>query len=179
MKTGVKIRMATALVALAAGCLLIMAALAGLLPRAGAADHRDARAFGLVSVNPGQELRLNLFSLTFTGRVRRVLVAFDVYMPAASGAAPAAAGEETSCANNLRRLRMVERRSCVVTLDPSGAATVDMPARAEAVLVRPVVDPGGFDTAESQSISSLEVREGGRTTSVINPEMIISREPHH
>jgi hypothetical protein len=153
------------------------------LERAGAADHRDRRAFGLISVNPGQDLRLNIFSLTYTARVRRVLVAFDIYAqgaPAAgSPAATGAPGDETFCMNNLRQLRFVGRHSCVVTLEPFGAATLDLPAPPEAVLVRPVVNPNGFDDAHSQIISSLEVREGGRTTHVLNPNMVIyDAQPH-
>jgi hypothetical protein len=166
MKKGVNLFKVPALVALAAGGLLMVAALGGLLPQAGAADHRDGRAFGLVSVNPGQELRLNVYSLTDTGRVRRVRVAFEVYTAAAAVVgtpAPAAPGDDASCTNNLRRLRPVERQACVVTLDPSGAATFDLPAPAEAVLVRPVVNPDGFDNAASQIISHSKcARAAGR-----------------
>ena len=70
---------------------------------------------------------------------------------------------------------MVERASCVVTLDPSGAATLDLPARAEAVLVRPVVNPDGFCDGHSQVLSSLEVREAGRTTGAVDPIMVRGR----
>src|SRR5712664_4816565 len=61
---------------------------------AGAADHFDRRGFGIVSLNPGQVARLNVFSLRINenrmgeqrsdaeeARPRRIAIAFDVYAP--------------------------------------------------------------------------------------------------
>src|SRR3989442_14053564 len=93
---------------------------------AGAADHRDRRGFGLVSMNPGQVARLNVFSLRINenqmgeqhsdaeeARPRRITIAFDVYATGPENARSSTANSDNTCAS---ALRFVTRRSCEVTL---------------------------------------------------------------
>jgi hypothetical protein len=146
---------------------------------AGAADHLERRGFGLVSVNPGQVARLNVFSLRIhenqigeqhsdaeEARPRRITIAFDVYAPSSESARPATASSDNTCATPLR---FVTRRSCEVTLPRGDAVTWDFTAPAEGAVIRAVVNPASFDP---HIISSLEIREGGRTTHFINPNII-------
>ena len=146
----------------------------------GAADHRDRRGFGLVSLNPGQVARLNVFSLrineTQTGesqsqssnaeeaRPRRISIAFDVYAPEPPSGR--AAASETSCPTPLR---FVTRKSCEVVLPRGDAVTWDFTAPAEGAVIRAVVNPASFDP---HIISSLEIMESGRTIHFINPNII-------
>ncbi|HEY8188048.1 MAG TPA: hypothetical protein VIF64_18405 [Pyrinomonadaceae bacterium] len=146
---------------------------------AGAADHRDRRGFGLVSLNPGQVARLNIFSLRINetqigenqtqsstaeeARPRRITVAFDVY---ASGPATSRGAGDTSCPSSLQ---FVNRRSCEIVLARGNAVTWDFTAPAEGAVVRAVVNPAQFDP---HIISSLEIMEGGRTMHFINPNEI-------
>jgi hypothetical protein len=146
----------------------------------GAADHRDRRGFGLVSLNPGQVARLNIFSLRINenqtaetqsnaeeARPRRISIAFDVY---ASGSetnkASAAVASDTSCP---RSLQFVTRRSCDIVLARGDAVTWDFTVPAEGAVIRAVVNPASFDP---HIISSLEIMEGGRTMQFINPNVI-------
>jgi hypothetical protein len=147
---------------------------------AGAADHRDRRGFGLVSLNPGQVARLNVFSLRINetqigeiqtqsnaaeeARPRRITVAFDVYAPAP--ATGRAAPSDTSCPSPLQ---FVTRKSCEIVLARGNAVTWDFTAPAEGAVIRPVVNPASFDP---HIISSLEIMEGGRTMHFINPNVI-------
>jgi hypothetical protein len=142
--------------------------------RAGAADHRDRRGFGLISLNPGQVARLNVFSLDVTentradseeARPRRMLVAFDVYtrQPEAGRAATGAA------ASGVTALRLAARRSTEVVLARGEAVTWDFTAPPDGAVIRAVVNP---DAHDPHLIYSLELMEGGRTTQVINPNEI-------
>lgn len=146
---------------------------------AGAADHRDRRGFGLVSLNPGQVARLNVFSLRINenqmgeqhsdaeeARPRRITIAFDVYAPGPENARTSTARSDNPCASPLR---FVTRRSCEVTLPRGDAVTWDFTAPAEGAVIRAVVNPASFDP---HIISSLEIMEGGRTTHFINPNVI-------
>ena len=144
--------------------------------RAGAADHKDRRGFGVISLNPGQVARLNIFSLDVSentrgdpeeARPRRMIVAFDVYtrLPAEAGRPVAGIGG-TSCASTLR---LLTRRSCEVVLARGEAVTWDFTAPPDGAVIRAVVDPAAHDP---HLISSLELMEGGRTTQVINPNVI-------
>ena len=143
--------------------------------RVGAADHRDRRGFGMVSLNPGQVARLNIFSLDVTENTRlasdemkprRMLVAFDVYAPQPESGRSAAVNGGGSCVGTLR---LVARKSCEVVLARGGAVTWDFAAPAEGAVIRAVVNPDAYDP---HLISSLELMEGGRTTQVINPNVI-------
>ena len=144
---------------------------------AGAADHRDRRGFGLVSLNPGQVARLNIFSLRINenqmgeqhsdaeeARPRRITIAFDVYAAGSESARPSTANSDSTCATPLR---FVTRRSCEVTLPRGEAVTWDFTAPAEGAVIR--ANPASFDP---HIISSLEIMEGGRTTHFINPNEI-------
>src|SRR6266498_5682342 len=81
----------------------------------GAADHRDRRGFGLVSLNPGQVARLNVFSLrinenqmgeqrsdTEEARPRRITIAFDVYAPGSENARQQTTNSDNTCASTIR-----------------------------------------------------------------------------
>jgi len=146
----------------------------------GAADHRDRRGFGLVSLNPDQVARLNVFSLrineTQTGenqsqgssaeeaRPRRISIAFDIYAPSPENRR--AAASDTSCP---APLRFVTRKSCEIVLPRGDAATWDFTAPSEGAVIRAVVNPASFDP---HIISSLEIMERGRTINFINPNII-------
>jgi len=145
----------------------------------GAADHRDRRGFGLVSLNPGQVARLNVFSLrineTQTGenqsqsssaeaRPRRISIAFDIYASGPENGG--AAASDTSCPTTLR---FVTRKSCEIVLPRGDAVTWDFTAPAEGAVIRAVINPASFDP---HIISSLEIMEGGRTMHFINPNII-------
>ncbi len=146
----------------------------------GAADHRDRRGFGLVSLNPDQVARLNVFSLrineTQTGanqsqssnveeaRPRRISIAFDIYAPGSENGR--AAASDTSCPTPLR---FVTRESCEIVLARGDAVTWDFTAPSEGAVIRAVVNPASFDP---HIISSLEIMEGGRTMHFINPNII-------
>lgn len=147
---------------------------------AGAADHRDRRGFGLVSLNPGQVAHLNVFSLRINetqagenqtqssnaeeARPRRISIAFDIY--AASPESGRAAASDASCPTPLR---FMTRKSCEIVLARGDAVTWDFTAPAEGAVIRAVVNPASFDP---HIISSLEIMEGGRTTQFINPNVI-------
>ncbi len=144
---------------------------------AGAADHRDRRGFGLVSLNPGEVARLNVFSLRINEtqigenqnqtnaeevRPRRITIAFDNYAPESGRAAPG----DTSCPTPLQFMR---RKSCEIVLARGNAVTWDFTAPPEGAVIRAVVNPATFDP---HIISSLEIMEGERTTHFINPNVI-------
>ncbi len=146
---------------------------------AGAADHRDRRGFGLVSLNPGEIARLNVFSLRINenlmgeqhsdaeeARPRRVTIAFDVYAPEPENARTSTANSDRAC---VTALRFLSRRSCEVTLPRGDAVTWDFTAPAEGAVIRAVVNPASFDP---HIISSLEIMDGGRTAHFINPNVI-------
>jgi hypothetical protein len=145
----------------------------------GAADHRDRRGFGLVSLNPGQVARLNVFSLRInenqTGtqnsdadeaRPRRITIAFDIYARAPETNRASSTNGDDACA---APLRFITRKSCEVVLPRGEAVTWDFTAPADGAIVRAVVNPASFDP---HIISSLEIMEGGRTTHFINPNAI-------
>jgi hypothetical protein len=145
----------------------------------GAADHRDRRGFGLVSLNPGQVARLNIFSLRINenqtsetqsnaeeARPRRISIAFDVYAPGSESGRASTAAADSSCP---RPLQFVTRRSCEIVLARGDAVTWDFTAPAEGAVIRAVVNPASFDP---HIISSLEIVEGGRTIHFINPNVI-------
>jgi len=146
----------------------------------GAADHRDRRGFGIVSLNPGQVARLNVFSLRINetqagesqkessnaeeARPRRISIAFDIYAPGPENGRSAAS--DISCPTPLR---FVTRKSCEIVLPRGDAVTWDFTAPAEGAVIRAVVNPASFDP---HIISSLEIMEGGRTMHFINPNII-------
>ena len=146
---------------------------------AGAADHRDRRGFGMVTLNPGQVARLNVFSLRIDenrlgeqrsdaeeARPRRITLAFDIYTRPSETNRAASENSDNSCASPLH---FVTRRSCEVVLPRGDAVTWDFSAPAEGAVIRAVVNPASFDP---HIISSLEIMEGGRTTHFINPNVI-------
>ena len=120
----------------------------------------DPPAFGLVSVNPGQTLRLNVVNRLSPppepdrlGRsTRHAMLAFDMYR-ADVPPGPCATAH-----------RFADRQSCEVTLAPGEAASFDLTSAAEIGLTQ--VMPAVQDDDRNQSpvlVYTLEVRENGKT----------------
>jgi len=120
----------------------------------------DPPAFGLVSVNPGQTLRLNVVNRLTPppepdrmGRAtRHAMLAFDMYR-ADVPPGPCATAH-----------RFADRQSCEVTLAPGEAASFDLTSAAEIGLTQ--VLPAVQDDDRNQSpalVYTLEVRENGKT----------------
>jgi len=120
----------------------------------------DPPAFGLVSVSPGQTLRLNVVNRLTPppepdrmGRAtRHAMLAFDMYR-ADVPPGPCATAH-----------RFADRQSCEVTLAPGEAASFDLTSAAEIGLTQ--VLPAVQDDDRNQSpalVYTLEVRENGKT----------------
>ena len=120
----------------------------------------DPPAFGPVSVNPGQTLRLNVVNRLSPppepdrlGRsTRHAMLAFDMYR-ADVPPGPCATAH-----------RFADRQSCEVTLAPGEAASFDLTSAAEIGLTQ--VMPAVQDDDRNQSpvlVYTLEVRENGKT----------------
>ena len=120
----------------------------------------DPPAFGLVSVNPGQTLRLNVVNRLSPppepdrlGRsTRHAMLAFDMYR-ADVPPGPCATAH-----------RFADRQSCEVTLAPGEAASFDVTSAAEIGLTQ--VLPAVQDDDRNQNpalVYTLEVRENGKT----------------
>jgi len=120
----------------------------------------DPPAFGLVSVNPGQTLRLNVVNRLSPppepdrlGRsTRHAMLAFDMYR-ADVPPGPCATAH-----------LFADRQSCEVTLAPGEAASFDLTSATEIGLTQ--VLPAVQDDDRNQSpalVYTLEVRENGKT----------------
>ena len=120
----------------------------------------DPPAFGLVSVNPGQTLRLNVVNRlsppTDPDRLGRstlhAMLAFDMYR-ADVPPGPCATAH-----------RFADRQSCEVTLAPGEAASFDLTSATEIGLMQ--VMPAVQDDDRNQSpalVYTVEVRENGKT----------------
>jgi len=120
----------------------------------------DPPAFGLVSVNPGQTLRLNVVNRLSPppepdrlGRsTRHAMLAFNMYR-ADVPPGPCATAH-----------LFADRQSCEVTLAPGEAASFDLTSAAEIGVTQ--VLPAVQDDDRNQSpalVYTLEVRENGKT----------------
>ena len=120
----------------------------------------DPPAFGLVSVNPGQTLRLNVVTRLSPppepdrlGRsTRHAMLAFNMYR-ADVPPGPCATAH-----------LFADRQSCEVTLAPGEAASFDLTSATEIGLTQ--VLPAVQDDDRNQSpalVYTLEVRENGKT----------------
>jgi len=120
----------------------------------------DPPAFGLVSVNPGQTLRLNVVNRLQPppepdrlGRsTRHAMLAFNMYR-ADVPPGPCATAH-----------LFADRQSCEVTLAPGEAASFDLTSAAEIGLTQ--VLPAVQDDDRNQNpalVYTLEVRENGKT----------------
>lgn len=193
MKTRNAFSSALILGALVVG-LVTVAAVWKALP-VGAIGEVDGRPqFGIVSLAAGQTARLNVVNTraidpedatSGDGSVRKVTLAFDVYAPVA--ATDDGGGRATSF---VTRRRFLRRESVEVTLGPGEAASFDFTAP-EGASVRAVAAYGTPDTrgggrrAKDPNIrgigdpnirTTLEVREGGRTSFVLSPEAVLFGE---
>ena len=150
--------------------------------------------FGVISLAAGQSARLNVVNTraidpedatSGDGSVRKVTLAFDVYAPA-TATDDGGGGRAASCVVKQRFLR---RESCEVTLRPGEAASFDFTApegtRIRAVTYgtpdtrggnRRVEDPNIRGVEDPNIRTTLEVREGGRTSFVLSPEAVLLGE---
>ena len=144
--------------------------------------------FGLVSLAARQTARLNVVdtraidpedATAGDGSVRKVTLAFDVYGPVAA----TDDGGGGRAAFSVSKQRFLRRESCVVTLRAGEAASFDF-TPPEGTSVRAVAAFGTPDTrGEDRHVddpnlrgvddpnlrTTLEVREGGRTSFVLSP----------
>jgi hypothetical protein len=121
----------------------------------------------IFTVNPGQTARINVVGPTqftwSTGATRRMVLGVDVYRNDARQAG------DPSCA----RYHMVERQACEVVLAPGQAASFDfsVPSDGVSTQVSPVVLVESNDAIGAANtgdlISTVEFREGGRTTGIV------------
>ena len=145
--------------------------------------------FGVISLAAGQTARLNVVNTrtidpedaTADGSVRKITLAFDVYLPIVQTEERGNASDgarTTSCAVKQRFLR---RESCEVTLRAGEAASLDFTApegtRIRAVAYGTPDTRGGNKRIEDPNIrTTLEVQEGGRTTFVLSPAAVLFGE---
>jgi hypothetical protein len=130
----------------------------------------DPPAFGLISLNPGQTLRLNVVNRLTPppdpdrpGRAtRHAMLGFDLYRTDAAGSTPI--GAEVPPGPCVTAHQFASRQSCEVALAPGEAASFDLPLSTEGGITN--VLPAVQDDDRNQHpalIYTLEVRENGRT----------------
>ena len=130
----------------------------------------DPPAFGLISLSPGQTLRLNVVNRLTPppdpdrmGRgTRHAMLGFDLYMP--STGSPASIGAVLPPEHCITAQRFANRQSCEVTLAPGEATSFDLTPSTELGISQVV--PAVQDDDNNQHpalIYTLEVRENGKT----------------
>ena len=130
----------------------------------------DPPAFGLISLNPGQTLRLNVVNRLTPppdpdrlGRgTRHAMLRFDLYMP--STGSSASVGAVLPPEHCITAHRFTNRQSCEVTLAPGEATSFDLAAATEVGMnqVLPLVEDDDRNQHPAL-IYTLEVRENGKT----------------
>jgi hypothetical protein len=130
----------------------------------------DPPAFGLISLNPGQTLRLNVVNhLTpppdpdRLGRAaRHAMLGFDLYM--SSTGSPASIGAVLPPGHCITAHHFANRQSCEVTLAPGEATSFDLATSTEVGMnqVLPLVQDDDRNQHPAL-IYTLEVRENGKT----------------
>ena len=126
----------------------------------------DPPAFGLVSLNPGQTLRLNVVYRSAaagnsdSGRMRHALLGFDLYAADGPGSAPSSS--EVPPGPCITAQRFADRQSCEVTLASGEAASFDLAASTE-VVTRVLPSVQDDDRNNRDLIYTVEVRQSGRT----------------
>lgn len=125
----------------------------------------DETTFGLTSLSAGQSLRLGLVNVGDASNraAVRVTARFDIYSLGGPDTAPGcSSGSVAACTNNLR---LVRSETCVLSLDPRGAATCDIAAGQSGIVVGTAVVIEQT-TPSSKVASTVEIRESGRTVFV-------------
>ena len=125
----------------------------------------DPPAFGLISLNPGETLRLNVVfrpgatGNSDSGRMRHALLGFDLF---ADGPGSAPSSIEAPAAPCITAHRIADRQSCEVMLAPGEAASFDLAAFTE-VITRVLPSVQDDDRNNRDLIYTVEVRQSGRT----------------
>jgi len=135
----------------------------------------DPPAFGLISLNPGQNLRLNVVNQLVPptdpdrlGRaMRHAMLGFDLYMMSTGGPPSSADMSPGSC---ITAHHFANRQSCEVTLAPGEAASFDLPISTEVGMsqVLPLVQDDDRNQHPAL-VYTLEVRENGKTLYTMPP----------
>ena len=131
----------------------------------------DPPAFGLISLNPGQTLRLNVVNRLVqpppdpdrqARATRHAMLGFDLYMN--STANSTSSGADVPPGPCITAHRFANRQSCEVTLAPGEATSFDLAASTEVGInqVLPVVEDDDRNQHPAL-IYTLEVRENGKT----------------
>lgn len=150
----------------------------------------DRPQFGVLSLAAGQTARLNVVNTRAIdpedatagdGSVRKVTLAFDVYLPAVQTEERGNAGDGARTTSCVVKQRFLRRESCEVTLRPGEAASLDFTApegtRIRAVAYGTPDTRGGNKRGEDRNIrTTLEVQEAGRTTFVLSPALALFGE---
>ena len=144
----------------------------------------DGRAgFGLVSLVPGQQARLNVVRMKTTEpdggdrSVREVTLAFDVY--ATQAATEGSPLLTTAGRSTVVNHRFVERQSVEVTLRVGEASSFEFTATQHTLVSAVVVDPNirGHRRVDDTNLrATLEVREAGRSSFVLSPAAVLFGE---
>ena len=132
----------------------------------------DPPAFGLISLNPGQTLRLNVVnrlqpppepdSSAFERRTRHASLGFNLYLMSAGGTSPSNADVPPGPCVGARCI--APRQALEVTLAPGEAASFDLATPTEVGALQALAVVQDDDRNNNPAlIYSLEVREGGRT----------------
>jgi hypothetical protein len=177
MKTRNTFTNALALIALAAGLAVIIAAWQTRQVQAIQDSEDFPSEFGFIDLGAGQTARLNVVNLRVSPPpepenpppepdAQRVRLSFDIYV------SPPPDPDAPSC---VTRYRFLRRESCDVVLFPGEAASFDFTAADSTKVAASISSLGGPDTREGGSqltpephlAPTLEVREGARTIFVV------------
>jgi len=130
----------------------------------------DPPAFGLISLNPGQNLRLNVINRLqppsepdrMARATRHAMLGFDLYLTGPGGSIPTNADVQPG--RCITAHHFADRQSCEVTLGPGEAASFDLPIATEMGMnqVLPLVEDDDRNLHPAL-IYTLEVRENGKT----------------
>jgi hypothetical protein len=144
----------------------------------------DPPAFGLISLNPGQSLRLNVVnrltpppepdSSASERLTRHASLGFNLYLPGAGGTGPSNADVPPGPCIGARCL--ATRQAMEVTLAPGEAASFDLttPTEVGALQALPVMQDDDRNNNPAL-VYSLEVRESGKTVYAMLPIQHMSR----
>ena len=127
----------------------------------------DPPAFGLITLNPDQSLRLNVVNRLDTDRMgratRHAMLGFDLYRMDLRG--PFIQAMPGSC---LTAHKFADQQSCEVTLMPGEAASFDLAPPADGVVTQVLPSVQDDDRNQHPSLFyTLELREGGKTLYMI------------
>ncbi len=169
MKTRKRSSRILGLAALAASLVAMVAILDSGAGRVSAFNPQpDPPAFGLVSLNPGQTLRLNVVFNRQVGagssegsRMRNAILAFDSYEADQPGSAPLSS--EVNPGPCVTTHPFNNRQSCQVALAPGEAASLDLAVSSAFSFMRVLPTVQDDDRNHRDLIYTVEVRENGKT----------------